>query len=200
VKFVCGDSTDQALCIGLNHEFLRCDDAFNDFVKSATATLKQPNDRRLSCRAYNDYARFLHHLYEFMIGAESRERGDTDKAKTEWKDAYIARHAQRVLGIRREAILNGTAPAWENHISAFPVTIPDNFAVEFRQIRNAVFGHVLAKRASLNLSDFYERNHKFVYMLYHESRNWWSLRDHSFPALGQITAFSVAIREDPPEQ
>jgi hypothetical protein len=35
MKFQLGDATDIALCVALKHEFLRCDDAFNDFALSA---------------------------------------------------------------------------------------------------------------------------------------------------------------------
>lgn len=36
MKLKSGDATDTALCTALKDEFLRCDDAFNDFAAPAT--------------------------------------------------------------------------------------------------------------------------------------------------------------------
>jgi hypothetical protein len=36
MKFKPGDEMDTALCVALKHEFLRCDEAFNQFAAAAT--------------------------------------------------------------------------------------------------------------------------------------------------------------------
>jgi hypothetical protein len=198
VKFQIGDATDTAFCVALKHEFLRCDDAFKEFASAGTIMVTQGENRRIAYKAYNAYARFVHHLYEFMLGAIARDRQDTTKLEFEIAERYISSHAQRVLTNRREAILNGTAPTCENHISYFPEEIPLIFAKEFRQFRNIATGHVTAKRSKLSLTDFYERNHKFLGMLYSESKNWWGRLGNEFPDLEEITAFSVLIKDDPP--
>ncbi len=200
MKFQNGDATDVALCVALKHEFLRCDDAFNDFAASATAMITQGENRRIAYKTYNAYARFIHHLYEFMMGAVARDRLDTKQLTSDWKDRYIASYTQRILTKRREAILDGTAPSWENHISAFPETIPATFPAEFRRFRNMVSGHVKYERANLNLSVFYDQYHKYLHMLYRDVRDWWGRLDEDFPDLQEITAFSVLIKEDPPSQ
>jgi hypothetical protein len=198
MKFEIGDSTDRALCIALKHEVLRCEDAFEDFASSAKIMIAQGEDRRIAYKTYNAYARFLHHLYEFMMGAIARDRQDTTPLTADWKDRYIASHAQRVLSNRREAILSGTAPLWENHISCYPEKIPSEFAREFRQCRNIANAHVNIKRPSLSLSNFYDEHHKYVYMLYYEVRNWWGRLGKEFPDLREITAFSVLVKEAQP--
>lgn len=200
MKFQIGDATDTGLCIALKHEFLRCDDAFKDFASSATEMIAQGENRRIAYRTYNAYARFIHHLYEFMLGAIQRERTNTEKLKFDLADRYITSHAQRILTNKREAILNGTAPVWENHISAYPETIPQMFAAEFRRFRNIVSGHVKFERSNLNLSDFYDQNHKFLYMLYRDVQSWWGRLGDEFPDLKEITAFSVLIKNEPPSQ
>lgn len=194
VKFLIGDATDAALCVVLQHEFLRCDDAFADFEQAATNMIFQGENRRIAYRTYNAYARFLHHLYEFVLSAVARERHDTTQLGHEMKDKYIASHTQRILSNRRHAVLNGTAPSWENDISAFPEKIPPTFAAEFRQVRNVVYGHALAARATLNLSDFYSRNHMYVYMLYQDIKKWWGNAGSDFPDLNEITNFSILVR------
>jgi hypothetical protein len=157
MKFKLGDATDIALCVALKHEFLRCDDAFNDFALSAKTMIVHGENRRIAYKTYNAYARFIHHLYEFMMGAIARDRLDTKQLEAEWADRYIASHTQRILTNRREAILNGTAPPWENHISAYPEKIPANFPKDFRRYRNVVSGHVKHERSDLSLSDFTTR-------------------------------------------
>jgi hypothetical protein len=75
-----GDEADTALANALQHEFLRCQDAFKDFERCATFMIHsaaarpsdyemQSTDRLLAYHTYNAYSRFVHHLYEFLIGA-----------------------------------------------------------------------------------------------------------------------------------
>lgn len=179
MKFTIGSETDIALCIALKHEFLRYEEAFKEFANFATAMIMTaqnqenmniPTDhdlnRRMAFKMYDSYARFVHHLYEFLLGALVRERFDTAQVRAEEADRWIQADAQRVLTGRRNAILDGTAPLWENHISAFPKKVPPEFAREFRAIRNKAQGHVTHERASKSLTDFYDKYHKFLYMIY----------------------------------
>ena len=215
MKFKPGESTDSAHCTALKHEFLRCEDAFKDFEMYGTMMIMRAQaeaegaaaptaeeTRLIAYKTYNAYARFIHHLYEFIVGAIVREKGDTtlgakDKRQEAMvKDSYIGSHAQRILSGRREAILNGTAPACENHISAFPEKVPPEFAEQFREMRNKISGHVSHERSAISLSDFYDEFHKYVYMLYQNCRGHWSLlRDKEFPDLNEITKFSVLIKK-----
>lgn len=198
VKFDIGDTTDTNLCVALKHEYLRCEEAFDDFTTSATLMIALGENRKIAYKTYNAYARFIHHLYEFMLGAISRERGDTRPLSSHDADRYMGSHLQRVLTNRREDILNGTAPTWENDISAFPEKIPEDLPAEFRRLRNTVTGHVKHERSTLNMSSFYDRNHKFVYMLFSHIKNWWGRMGEEFPDLKEITAFSVLIQEQGP--
>jgi hypothetical protein len=198
MKFQLGDATDTALCIGLKHEFLRCEDAFNDFSSSATTMINLGEDRRTAYKTYNAYARFIHHLYEFMMGAVTRDRLNTKQLKADLADRYIASHTQRILNNRREAILNGTAPTWENDITYYPEKMPETFPEEFRRYRNIVSAHVKFERSNLSLSTFYDQNHKYLYMLYYDVRSWWGRLGHDFPDLKEITAFSVLVKDAPP--
>jgi hypothetical protein len=209
MKFKVGDSTDSEHCIALKHEFLRCEDAFKDFETygtmmvmraqaeaQGTAASTAEETRLIAYKTYNAYSRFIHHLYEFMVGATAREKGNTAQMEAVDRDRYITSHAQRILTGRRQAILNGTAPVWENHISAFPEKVPANFAEQFRRIRNKVSGHVTHERSTVSLSEFYDDFHKYVYMLYHNCRGHWSiLRDKEFPDLSEITKFSVLLEK-----
>lgn len=162
--------------------------------------ITEGENRRIAYKSYNAYARFIHHLYEFMLGAAMRDFTDTKQLKFEMAERYIAGQTQRILTNRREAILNGTAPSWENHISAYPEHIPQTFAAEFRRFRNTVSAHVSIKRSKLDLSDFYDRNHMYLYMLYRDVQSWWGRLGEEFPDLDEITAFSILIKNDPPPQ
>jgi hypothetical protein len=195
MKFAGGDSTDTALCTALKHEFLRCDDAFTDFAASATIMITRGEDRRIAYKTYNAYTRFILHLYEFMLGAIARERHDTGSLSSEMADKYITSHTQRILRNRREAILGGTAPDWEDDISYYPERIPPTFAKDFRPFRNHVSVHVSHRRSNLNLSDFYDRYHMDLGLLYYDAKGWWGRSEEGFPDLGEITAFSVLVRK-----
>ena len=205
MKFKIGDETDIALCIALKHEFLRCDDAFKDFAESATIMIMQGENRRIAYKTYNAYARFVLHLYEFMMGAAARDFQNTKQLDTNMAERYVARHTQLILTNKREAILNGTAPAWENHISAYPEKIPQDFAKKFREYRNSISGHIIINKAhlvrsNLSLSDFYDKYHMCLYLLYRDVQSWWGRQHDEFPDLKEITAFSVLIKDDMPPQ
>src|SRR5260370_11908602 len=110
MKFKPTDAIDSEHCTALKHEFLRCEDAFKDFETYGTLMIMKaqaeaegrtempPEENRLiAYKTYNAYARFIHHLYEFMLGSVQRGRGDTAELKSELASRYIQGHAQRVL-------------------------------------------------------------------------------------------------------
>lgn len=198
MKFTLGDETDKALCITLKHEFLRCDEAFRQFATAGEDLIKRGQDRRRAYKAYDAYARFVHHLYEFALCAIARDRHDLGTLQAVDADKYIASYLQRSLQKRRDAILNGTAPSCENHISAFPESIPPTLPAEFRRARNIVVAHAGVKRPKLNMSDFYDRHHKFLHIFYKDAQSWWGRETDEFPDLEEITAFSLMISEKPP--
>jgi hypothetical protein len=208
MKFKPGDAIDSEHCTALKHEFLRCEDAFKDFetygklmIMKAQAeaegrSSKSPEESRLiAYKTYNAYSRFIHHLYEFMLGAAARDIGNTATLEADVATRYVQGHAQRVLTGRRQRILNGTAPAWENDISHYPEKVPPDFAKKFRQLRNKVSGHVTHERSRIDLSEFYEKYHNYIYMLYWNCLGFWGLRDKEFPDLKEITRFSVLIQK-----
>lgn len=202
MKFKIGSEIDHEHCIALQHEFLRCDDAFKEFKTYATIMIMKGKNNWISYKAYNAYADFVHHLYEFLLGCCVRDIQDTqitnsNKERVEFAGKYISSHVNRILTNRREDILRGTAPAWENDISYYPERVPDEFADEFRKFRNTVSGHVKYQRAyEMNLSDFYNKYHKYLYMLYQESLYWWENRKEDFPNLEEITKFSILIENE----
>ncbi|MEY9607060.1 hypothetical protein ABIF74_011813 [Bradyrhizobium japonicum] len=197
MKFTIGDETDKALCVALKHEFLRCDEAFKQFASAGEELIMQGQDRRRAYKAYDAYARFVHHLYEFARCAIARDRYDVSTLPAIEADKYIASSMQRSLQKRRDAILGGTAPSWENHISAFPESIPPSLPAEFRRARNIALAHAGIKRPKLNMSDFYNRHHKFLHIFYKDAQNWWGRESDEFPDLEEVTAFSLTITEKP---
>ena len=208
MKFKPGDAIDSEHCTALKHEFLRCEDAFKDFETSGRlmimksqaeaqgqSPLSAHEKRLIAYKTYNAYARFIHHLYEFMLGAVAREKWNTAQMEAVVADRYIAGHAQRILTGRRQAIQKSIAPPWENDISYYPETVPADFARRFRQLRNKCSVHVTHERSTISLSEFYENYHKYVHMLYWGGLGSWGLRDKEFPDLKEITRFSVLVQK-----
>ncbi|SJM90903.1 conserved hypothetical protein [Crenothrix polyspora] len=215
MKFEAGDDIDSNHCIVLVHEFFRCEESFKEFALLGETMITQGRNRELSCKTYNAYARFIHHLYEFMLGCIAREVKNTDvngfmkdcireakKVKdvkidhTKLLDNYVHSHTQRILNKRRASIIEGTAPCWENHISYYPESVPHDFAPEFRKYRNKIIGHVAYERSSkLSLTEFYNKYHKYLGLIYHEGK-YWRIRGSEFPDLNEITEFSLMIQSE----
>jgi hypothetical protein len=199
MKFPIGEAVDTDHSIALHHEFLRCHDAFTEFYAHACSSILFEENRWLSFKMYNAYSSFIHHLYEFMVGALARDLLDTEIAKNKRDIAkkvemFISGNTQRILTNKCEAIKNGTAPVWENDLSAYPETIPPEFAKDFREYRNKVAGHVSYERSSMSLTDFYDRYHLYLHMLYRDALLDWGLRGTEFPDMKEITDFTVRIK------
>jgi hypothetical protein len=199
MKFKQGDSIDVQHCAALQHEFLRCHDAYIDFVTVATSTIAVGDSSLSSYRMFNAYARFLHHLYEFMVGALVREHGDTSVATKRGAytliERYITGHAMRLLKNKREAIERAQVPGWQSALAGLPASVPADFAAEFRKHRNTMAGHVKYERASLKLSEFFDRFQFFMFILYRDCYSWWGRTGGVIPDLGEITRFSVLVRQ-----
>lgn len=67
-------SDDKKHCAALHHEFLSCEDAYNDFI-ALGRYCENADAKRNAYMKYNAYSRFILHLYEFLIGATKREIG-----------------------------------------------------------------------------------------------------------------------------
>jgi hypothetical protein len=194
LKFKPGDETDRQHCIALQHEFLRCRGAFTDFCALGCLLHQHNGNAWLSYRAYNAYSRFIHHLYEFVIGSFARDVGETSPIDWMEADARMTALTQRLLSNKRTAILSGAAPPEENDLGYYPERVPHEFATELRQARNSASAHVTHKRAGLSLSDFFERNHKLLLLLYRTAEQWWGRQGSTFPDLDEITAFSLRVQ------
>ena len=148
---------------------------------------------------------FIDLIRDGHAGRGSKRVGDNrwlrlTEAWTATAKSVFSGHTQRILTNRRKAILKGTAPAWENHISYYPEKIPKDFAKDFRKFRNTASSHVSHERSALNLSDFYDKYHKYLGLLYHDIKSWWGRMGEEFPELNEITAFSVLIKDKLPSQ
>jgi hypothetical protein len=166
MKFSLGDYTDVDQCAAMEDEILRCRDAFNIFEMRASLAILRGQDPWLSRLVRHAYVDFVRCLYEFLHGAHNRETGNTKIAEKERDELYILAHAQRLLTKMRLAIQNGTAP-YANDISQYPEKVPPEFAESFRSYR-LNFTHVTHKRPRLAVSDFYEKYHRYLLLLYHD--------------------------------
>lgn len=191
MRFELNDETDQKLVQALQHEFLRCRDAFDDFLGYAPELLTGTGNRRDRYAAYNAYARLVHHLYEFLMGCAARRQRDTRPLRAEQADALITHHLQRILNARRAVILAGRSPPRENGLEAYPETAPAEFASTFRRYRNITQAHVSPDRSTLDLSGFYKSYHGFIVLLLQDASFAWGPREGGLPDLGAATAFSL---------
>ncbi|MFJ3044779.1 hypothetical protein ACIPEN_03005 [Herbaspirillum chlorophenolicum] len=193
---------DRQHCIAIVHEYQRCRDSFTLFESAATQLIMGGKNRLMSYRAYNAYASFILHLYEFLVALHARDLNVTEITKTnteekhERLDKLIHSSISRVVRNRIDRIEQGTAPRWENDLSTYQALWPvsPNFASEFRRMRNKVGGHVTYQRAKeIDLTAFYQANHSYLYMLYRDCGDWWAPRGDAFPELDQITDFFGSI-------
>ncbi|MFS2107747.1 hypothetical protein [Ralstonia sp. Ralssp135] len=198
MKFVHGDETDANLCRMLRHEYLRCTEALHDFAAAARRLQQGEQGRELAYRAYNSYARYIHHLYEFILACDQRTRGDASPIRGAVAEAVIATCAQRAFRLSTSSL--NSAPLGASALSTgINVSLQEmtDFARALRKARNIAMGHVKHERASLNLSEFYGKYHKYLVALHRASVGAWGDFGEEFPDLGEVTAFSVLVKSTP---
>jgi hypothetical protein len=199
-------SDDKKHCVALHHEFLSCEDAYNDFI-SLTGR-KIVNSNQLAYIRYNAYSRFILHLYEFLIGATKREIGleivkeyDGNKSIFSFRrnipyknaDIFIQDRTQILLSAYRKDIISGRIVGNPEN---YPEIVPSEFACCFRSYRNKVIGHVSIDRANLDLSNFYRNYHKYLMLHFDNGAAHWSINKlDKFPDLEKITQFNTAVDE-----
>lgn len=176
----------------LLHEFERCTTSFNLFVVVYGQLRSRPSDVRVKLSAYNSYVDFISHLYEFyLVFIKDRALSSGSPVVNAINDILVF-EVEKLLRHKREKIARGHAPSWENHISNYEVKVPADFGHLLRRIRN-LRSHADSRRTQFDLAGFYNRNHRFVYLLY-ESAQWlWAadhIRSHNW---GEIERFSEVL-------
>ncbi|OWY35635.1 MULTISPECIES: hypothetical protein [Herbaspirillum] len=204
------EETDRQHCLAIVHEYHRCHDAFELFASIASSLILAGHEKHQAYRAYNAYAAFIFHLYEFVLALHARDLNVTEirppngMEKHKFLDLLVQGTIKKTLRNRIEAIEKGYAPIWENSIETYKdlSPVPDDFSEKFRQMRNKVNGHVTYQRIKeIDLTDFYEKYHSYLYMLYRDCGDWWGRSsEKQFPELENITSFFAKIvastRED----
>ncbi len=135
------------------------------------------------------------------MGCGKRDLRDTGEIASQTLDKVFNNEVRKALKNRVDAIKNGRAPAWENHISTYQVDVPLEFGTQFRRIRNRT-AHASTKRSDpgtdLSLAKFYEIYHLFVYLLYYSAQWLWSVKDVETFDWKAIEEFDLAIQSAPP--
>ncbi|WP_425668768.1 hypothetical protein ACPSL3_10190 [Vibrio owensii] len=201
MKFQAGDETNLLLVKAIYHEFCRCQDAFEQFMRVSNVMILKGHTPEVAYFAYNSYTSFLHHLYEMSIALRHRELGDTSpslkgtkfKKQHERHDAYFNGLAQRIMDRYAHNIKKGIAPVWVNDLSYYEVSVPDDFGKDFRHIRNKTLAHVDPRRVrDYDLTEFYSKYHKFVYEIYRDQLEIYGRQKRTYD-FEQVTKFSVAL-------
>lgn len=197
VKFEIGDTTDIALSTAIAHEFILCKDSFERFIYYSGLNILGQRDKLTKIRSHDAYASFLHHLYEFYVGCITRNRREIKKLGWQQLDPFFNTEVRKLLGHRIDAINNGYAPSWENHISYYQVEVPEEFGSHFRRIRNRT-AHVSFKRVmpstEISLAEFHARYHMFVYLLYYSAQWIWTTEDIEAQDWKSIEDFDLSVQ------
>jgi hypothetical protein len=155
--------------------------------------MKKP-DKKLAISCYNAYVDFIAHLYEFCLGCIRRDERFPNNVSGQGVDSIVNAEVEKLLKIRRDSIVRGDAPPYENHISYYEVQVPKEFGAEFRAVRN-IRSHVGEARSHFDLASFYIKYHRFAYLLFESSHWLWRMEkfpDHDWQA---IERFALAISQ-----
>lgn len=200
----------KSLQITLAHEFRRCSYSFNEFAK-VIAYLPYQNNQEKRIECYNFYADFIKYLYEFYAGIINHHYPNlkdsllktmfpdcVGKDKHEKLDIIITNEVRKLFRNRKERILRSEDDCLGHKINFYECLIPEYFGQHFRYIRNKN-SHTAFERASssatITLSEFYKKYHKFVIILYYELREYWYTKPNEFH-FNEIEDFANVVLED----
>jgi len=191
LKFEIGDDVDKKLVNVLFHEFIKCENAFDQFVLFAGNNIMGDKESSIKLSSYNAYSEFITKLYEFYSGCFKREFKNTKNIDHEKLDSLLTEEVEKILRNKRNAIEKGYAPDWENDISYYQVEVPTEFGKDFRDVRNNT-SHVDYRRAGgdrIDLMAFYKKHHKFVHLLYYTALFAWSGKTHKDHKIEHVESF-----------
>lgn len=187
VRFVIGDDTDRRLCSALKHQFLRCREAYDDFIVASEKIRQGDEGRATSYRAYSAYARFLLHLYELLMACAQRDRKSTAQIPLEQVDTVIACFARRAFA---------RVPASFNSVPVASIETSKKFAEAFRKARHTAMGRIGQETTGFNLSTFYRDHHKYLLSVFTGSMGMCGHMGEEFPDLREVTAFAFIVKND----
>jgi hypothetical protein len=176
------------------HEFFRCREAFDSF-RYLMVTLPENDTKRWRLNCYNTYVDFLSHLYEFYLGfiergSQLKQQGlynkyppFKDKKEYEKIDIIFNEEVAKLFRNGKDRLINGYKDTLGYREDFYSCEIPKKFGEHFRHMRNRR-NHTNFKRASndfdISLKDFFETYHKFIVILYEESRWLWQVDENEF--------------------
>ena len=185
---------EKALTTTLAHEFKRCKGAFRVYIILHQRLLAGGADEDIKIDCYSAYIDFVAHLYEFYLACIKQDSRYPSKPTKDQIDEAMHFEATRLMNIRRDRILSGEAPSWENHISVYEVKIPKEFGQSFRKVRN-LRSHVNSQRVDFDLGEFYKNFHEFLFLMYQDCICLWDVDKSNAPKQdwGEIENFTNAI-------
>ncbi|OXS74215.1 hypothetical protein [Domibacillus enclensis] len=197
-SFRIGDETDRALVSVISHELQRCDMSFNLFSSTAPRSNEQVGNQSLTLNLvrYNSYAMFVQHLYEYFIGCIKRQRRNTKDVNSKAAESLITQEVEKILKLKRTSIEEGYADESENNKPHYQENCPKYFSRDFREMRNIVshadYERIIQKKR-INLTEFYKKYHKYVFLLFHHAKDSWTFTRGDLIDLGDVTSFNKAI-------
>jgi hypothetical protein len=192
--------TDRRLVAALEHEMQLCRAAFARFEHFGGREVMGDKSRTNTRQSHDAYAEFLRTLYGFYLGCFQRDRADLRSIESDDADQLFTALIERYLARRRNLIQRGLAPKSENDLSYYEIPAPKEFAAQFRRIRNAnshVSIHRIQSERDWSLTDFYDRCHRLVMILYQDAWTWG--RSGRQTDLGNVDTFTVAKKLQPKE-
>lgn len=191
---------DALLLATIHHESFLVKTSFDEFARLGAKQIMGDFGPYDQVRLFSAYSAFLHHLYELYVALFKRAQGNdvgfSGKVAFKKVEALFAAETHRIFSAIRERLEQGRGLGWENDISYYAPDIPADFPEKFRAIRNST-AHVKTDRAagSIDLTEFYDKYHKYICELYREAESYWGKYDISQLDMHAIGRFSVVVRK-----
>lgn len=193
---------DAALVATIHHESFLMKISHDEFVRLGEKQILSGLSNVDQVLLFSSYTSFLHHLYELYIACFMRDQGSDEgffgKGSYIKRDALFQAEASRIFKGFVDRIKSGQSEGWEHDISYYEIDIPDDFGFKFRKVRNST-AHAITERAEgeVDLSDFYNKYHKFVYELYRSVFRYWgryNIEHLDMKAIGRFTVAATHLR------
>jgi len=190
--------------VALSHEFWCCQREFESFVHHAVLLFSMDNEKNVRIQAFTAYGNFIRHLYTFYEGMiKYRNANLLDGAKGQAIGKKISKLMNEEVKklIRNKALVYNSSPELDSRemMNLVESEVPEQFGTDFRQMRNR-FSHAATSRINrkeVTLSDFYNRYHRYMMLLYQTCSFTWNIEKVDQYDWLEIDNFLKVIKSNP---
>ncbi len=193
MKFTLDDEIGRKLIDTLGQELFSASDSFQTFTE-CMRLIQTNSDRFLEVRTYLSYSNMLRSLYEYYVGIFKLNDGNTRSLSSDEVDERMNQAARNLINFYRpiESLLNPN----------YPDSVPIEFGLEFRTIRNRISHadhrrmQAESERSEISVGEFFKKYHFFINKMISHPQFSWDGEKYAGYEWSPVSEFTQVLRKN----